>query len=622
MIELFIEIYKKEDLCKLLLVKFKEMNLNKKRTKYIMERKSILEKHKSIFNTIISEADNYDYDTIEFYGIILCYLNYYDYDNFTRIINDLYKSKSKELFEILLIYNSHFKYRPINQNFDFFNKLIEYTILNKDYEFFEEGLKYIGDIETFINIIEKNKDNLFNKYFKDNINYLKCTIKLDDYLKFIKTENGPTKSGSISTKDKLVQEINNNPTTIVIHSGDRKETNIKKISKKELEIKNKNFEKNIQNHFIIKFIKKIDLLISFSKIEKIFLIYFTNNFWKYILNNFNEPNEVSIYICYKLREVFMKYYDLVNEIFKDRYKKFTIKYDAINYYELDEFAILLDKNIKKYIINNKKLENIEKLALIKQYNPYYKEERFKYLVDINIFDLFDFNNIDNEFIEDFRNMRFENIFKENINEFINKIFSKIKKISDFDHIIKIINIKNIEDKNIFLNILIKACNKIIKKEFEKKLDNFQILARLAILFFKIKDYKFKFKFIENTIKKLDEDIIIRIFIEIMRIYINQKNKEKEENEETDNIEIEKEEDFYIMKDYILRNFINLKKEKDIENIMSLIDCFEGKEENANEINDKKKKENKEIIDEFLNLLLDKYNLFISSFIFLLISFNL
>ena len=392
-----------------------------------MERKSLLEKHKSIFNTIISEADNYDYDTIGFYGIILCYLNYYDYDNFTRIINELYKSKSKELFEILLIYNSNFKYKPINQNFDFFNKLIEYTILNKDYKFFEEGLKYIGDIETFINIIEKNKDNLFNKYFKDNIKYLKCTIKLDDYLKFIKTENGPTKSGSISTKDKLDQEINNNPTTMVIQSGDRKENNIKKISKKELEIKKINFEKNIQNHFIIKFIKKIDLLISFSKIEKTFFIYFTNNFWKYILNNFNEPNEVSIYICYKLREVFMKYYDLVNEIFKDRYKKFPIKYAAINYYELDEFAILLDKNIKKYIINNKKLENIEKLTLIKKYHPYYKEERFKYLVDINIFDLFDFNNIDNEFIENFRNMRFENIFKENINEFINKIFSKIKK---------------------------------------------------------------------------------------------------------------------------------------------------------------------------------------------------
>ena len=182
-------------------------------------------------------------------------------------------------------------------------------------------------------------------------------------------------------------------------------------------------------------------------------------------------------------------------------------------------------------------------------------------------------------------------------------------MSDFDHIIKIINIKNIEDKNIFLNILTKAYNKIIKKEFEKKLDNFQILARLAILFFKIEDYKYKFKFIEKKIKRLDKEIIIRIFIEIMRIYINQKNKEKEENEETDDIENEKVEDFYIMKDYILRNFINLKEEKNIENTMSLIDFFEGKEENANEINDKKKKENKEITDEFLNELLDKYNLF-------------
>jgi len=52
-------------------------------------------------------------------------------------------------------------------------------------------------------------------------------------------------------------------------------------------------------------------------------------------------------------------------------------------------------------------------------------------------------------------MEFEIIFKNNINIYINKIVSKVKKISDFNIVLKLININNIEDKNIFLNSLAK-----------------------------------------------------------------------------------------------------------------------------------------------------------------------
>ena len=173
LIEIFVEIYEKKDLCELLLKIFKEMNLSQKDNDKNMDRDSFLEKHKKIFNSIISEANNYKNNSIEFYGIILCYLNFYDYDNFSKIINELCKNNLEVLFEILLIYNSHLKYHPINQNFDFFNKFIEYTILNKENSFFERALKYIRDIETFINIIENNKDKFFNKYIKNNKDYLK-----------------------------------------------------------------------------------------------------------------------------------------------------------------------------------------------------------------------------------------------------------------------------------------------------------------------------------------------------------------------------------------------------------------------------------------------------------------
>ena len=603
LIELFVEIYKTKDLCELLLKKFKEMNINQKDNEKNMDRDPFLEKHKKIFESIISEADNYKYDVIEFYGLILCYLNFYDFDNFSKVINKLFKSRAEKLYEILLIYNSHFKFHPICQNFDFFNQFIKYTILNKDYEFFERGIKYIRDIETFIKIIENNKDNYFEKYIKDNKDYLKYIIKLDDNLKSIKAENEPPSPDPKSSEEP----------SLTIKLGNEKEavSNTKKKSKTEINEDNKKFEKNIQNNYIIKMIANIESLIRFSRQKKTFITYFTTSFWKYILNSFNEPNETNIYICYKLRDIFIKYNGLVNEIFKDK-KKFTIKNESNSYFELDEFAYLLNQIIKNYIINNKELENIEKLAFITQYNPYYNDKKSTNNMDINIFDLFDLNNIenDNEFIGDFRNMNFEIIFQKNINEYINKILSKIQKISDFDNVIKLINIKNIDDKNIFLNSLTKTYDQIIKQnEIKPKTENYQILARISILFFNYENEKNKFKFIENKIKRLDKDIIPKIFIEIMRISINKKDVKKEDNgfREIDDIENEKVEDFGKMKDYILMQFTNLKNKKDIDNIISLIECLqEGK---IKEIDDKKKEENKEIINEFLNKLLDEENLF-------------
>ena len=121
-------------------------------------------------------------------------------------------------------------------------------------------------------------------------------------------------------------------------------------------------------------------------------------------------------------------------------------------------------------------------------------------------------------------MDFERIFKDNINEYINKITSKIEKFSDFDIVIKLINIKNIENKNIFLNSLSKIYDKIIKKGIDKEFQRYEIFAKLAIIYYIYETNESKkISFIENKIKKLlDEDKVSKIFIEIMRIYINKK----------------------------------------------------------------------------------------------------
>ena len=405
LIELFIKIYQKKDICSILLTKFKEINENMIDNNKNMDKKSYLKIYLSEFIEIKSIADklvvNNNYNIIEFYGILLYYFNYYDYNNFSSIINDLLSKQPNALYEILLIYKADFKYL-INQNFLFYNEFIKYIInKNKEFSIFENGLYYISDIETFIKIIEINKEEIYNKYTSKNNNYI---IRLDDNLTLEKMEN--------------------------------------------LEENNSNLNKD-ENEMIFKIVNNIESIISFSKYKETFIIYFTNNFWKYMLNNYMEPKIDNIKICFKLREIFFKYYDLVIEIFKEKDKKeFTIKKEVINYFEIDEFAFVLDRIIKNYInIHNKELLDIEKLGFITtKYNPYYRESKYGNIVDSGIFDLFDLNNIDDEFIDNFRKMNFEKIFKFKIDDYINKIISKIKCISDFEKIIKLINIENLEQK--------------------------------------------------------------------------------------------------------------------------------------------------------------------------------
>jgi len=66
-----------------------------------------------------------------------------------------------------LLYNDHFKY-PINLNFDFFKEFAKYSNLNKDFSIFQNGLRYIKDLETYINVIDESKEHFYDKYIKSN----------------------------------------------------------------------------------------------------------------------------------------------------------------------------------------------------------------------------------------------------------------------------------------------------------------------------------------------------------------------------------------------------------------------------------------------------------------------
>ena len=165
LIALFLKVYEKKELCSLLLEKFKEMNKNPKDNEKNMDRKPYLKEFKKDFSKIKYDEliNNNGYNAISFYGIILCYLNFYDYEKFGSLINELFTKKQNDLFEILLIYNAHFKY-PIKQDFIFFDNFIEYTIGKKDFSIFETGLNFIKDLNIFINVIEKSKDKIYENY--------------------------------------------------------------------------------------------------------------------------------------------------------------------------------------------------------------------------------------------------------------------------------------------------------------------------------------------------------------------------------------------------------------------------------------------------------------------------
>ena len=592
MIVLFLNIYEKKNLCSELMKIFKEINGNPKDNEKNMDRKSFLKDFLSQFKEIKTQADtiikNNDYEPIEFYGILLCYFNYYDQETFASLLNK-FPQEPKILYEILLIYNAHFKY-PINQNLDFLNKFIIYAIANRDFSVFEKGLNYILDIETFLNIIEKNKEAILEKYNAKRI------IKLDD-LKFKKKTN------------KIDMEDESQITKDITIEGNESNTNSKKIIKQSLEEFIPKIKKE-KHKSIYEVIGNITSIIDFCKKKKTFLIYFTNNFWQYILNYYNEPKMDNIKICFELRKIFVKYHDLVIEVFEKKDPKYTIKKEAINYFQRDEFAFLLDQIIRKYN-NNPDVINIEKLAFITKYNPYYIEPKYSNKIDCAIFDSFDINTIDNEFIGYFREMDFEKIFKDNISEYIKKFFEKIKNIQNLDTIIKLINIKKIEKKDLYLDSLKKRYDIIISDkigslENEKLNEAVYVVAKIAIISYVYREKKKKFEFIKKLIKELDRKVIPLIFIEIINLCFNKEDKDDEKEVEEDN-DIDGEEkkkrkevedqdiDFKEMKEFIFTEFSNkLVNEKDIENIINLIDCLEGKnkkkkEENINGKNGKDKK---------------------------------
>jgi hypothetical protein len=343
---------------------------------------------------LISENDKNK--IVKFYGIILLYLYYYDKDDkfFSMYINELYKENKNVLYDILVKFHSHFS-KPLNQDFEFYNQFIKYLLDNKyDSKIFEKILNYIKDIETYLKIIYEHRKNIINAY-KD----IK-PIKIPSDLILIKKDN-----------------------------------ELKRII---------NLIKNI-----------IDFSTDDENKNKKLLIYFTSKFWKNLIKQYNIADRKNIENCHELRKIFKIYYEAVikidtndnkieklhhhdkksskdkekdkkdkekdkdkkdkekdkgkekekkdkkNKKDKDKKDKGTtdneneyikeIKNDISIYYNRDEFAFILNRNIKDFLEKNK-LSNEIILGTIVKFNPYFcstnddDEKEYSQKRDVSIFD--------------------------------------------------------------------------------------------------------------------------------------------------------------------------------------------------------------------------------------------
>ena len=498
LITLFLKIEKYRDLTNKLIEIFYNINEeeNNDREKYI--KKDLI-----TFHDIYSKAEDIikenKYNPIYFYGILFCYFNYYDNkDNFNTMINKFCEKNSDTLYEILIKYYTHFM-NPLNQNKDFYNSFIKYILeKNKDINIFKRTLDYIEDIETFLFVINDNKEKIFKNY--DKLNY--SPIKIGAYLKLIKYSY------------------------------------LNDIQVEENECDN-----------IIKYIENI---IKFSEKEKILAIYLKSTFWMSLIQNYDISNLDYIDNIYKLRELFKKYNKLINDLFDEdinedskvkkikKKKKDEIKFDINNCYERDEFAILLNKNLKDFFIKNKdKNTNTEILSLLEKYNPYFSfknlddKKTYKNKREIYIFDYINFSETTPIFIKYFRNFNFEIMFENNINDYINILTGKIKDIQTFDNVTKLVNINRLKkdiQKN-YIEILKEKYKLIVMdiKLIKEKDELYEVSKIIARFVSKVFLFEKNNNFLDDKIEKLDNEIKNLIYIELINKYNNEEYKEQNEH---------------------------------------------------------------------------------------------
>ena len=310
----------------------------------------------------------------------------------------------------------------------------------------------------------------------------------------------------------------------------------------------------------------------FSKENKILAIYLKVTFWINLIKQYDIPDWENIDKLNNLRELYKKYNDLINILYEknDKKKKEDIKSEINSYFERDEFASDLNKNIKLFFENSKdKLSNAEILGTIEKYNPYFSIrdkadiEIFKNKRQTYIFDYINFKKITPIFIKNYKHWNFELMFEEIISDYINKLTEKIEDIQTFGNIINLIEINRIKEekqrdyfkklKEKYKNVIENDIKNIKSKDQLNKAVSItaEFVSRLFL-------YEKNTSFMDDKIKKLEYRIKSLIYIELLTKY--------------------KGEDYKKLKEYIYDTYLkNLNTKEGRDDIIKLVKKLTGEE---------------------------------------------
>ena len=462
LMKLFTKVYKDRNLCILLLDKFNETK--DKENQFNNIGKDNLESLKDIFKEILENVDN----LISKNSFKKEYIKYF-YSIILSFLNNYDYNNFLELIDKL--YNS--------------NKEVLFDIL-LDYKFyFKNEIK--KDINFFNEFIGYSTTKAYINFYRDGLFYLK---NINDYLKVLDFN-----------KEKII------------------------LIEKFIPIKILNIEKNIQLN-INDIIKLTDNIISFSEKNKILLIYFTRNFWENAISNYSIPNQENIIICDEMRKLYDRYYNFLISLNSLNDKALnTIIEESKKFHDKEFYENLLDKNIKKYIQNEKNID------LIVNRDPFYSiktKEKNKNRRDLVVFDKIDFNSVDDKFIKYFQESNFELLFEHEIQKFLITFFSKVQKINHIEIILKLIKVENLKNNiSIFIELLIRKYDEFFEKGLLFKNEN-ESLEQIITILGKLITFLYKYQqntdFISKKIGKLDEKIKDKIYVELISYFCKKEYK--------------------------------------------------------------------------------------------------
>ena len=458
LINIFVKVYNTEFCSKLLdvfnnkIVQFVEKidKVNLKNYKYDLEQ---------IYENRKENISKYSLNKTDFYGLILCYFNNCNNEKYRELFDILSKSdeNKKILFDVMLKYKLFFK-NQIDISKDLLNEIINYTT-GKDFKTFkEDALFYLKDINTFLEIIENNKDDIIK--MKGFVPIEIPELKDDEVIKF----------GII------------NP--------------------------------------------KIESITNFSKDKKKILVILKGKFWEKLAKKCSGISRDNIEICSTIKLLFIKYNNMINGILS---KEDKIRKDINASYKKGTFTHQIDRIIKEYIKTNEKITNKEIIDLIKDYDKYYSDQNYINKREPEILQKIDFDETNEKFIESFKEMKFEKIFENNLDNFLLIFTNKIKKISDFNTIFKLININELGSQKVtYLKQLKNKYNIVIKtkpNDLSEEDENLIKSMVNLITFICINEGKIDF------LKEIDKSSIInqkikhKIYIELIKFCKGNTNKQ-------------------------------------------------------------------------------------------------